>query len=169
MLIVKAIFNVTPWGSVHAVIYTFLQTPLQNLGGSIWALLLAMFVVHLLWLFGIHGMLVVLSVMMPIWISLDLQNLEAYQAGEPLPNIVGLAFVMVYILLGGSGATLGLNLLMLFRAKSQRFKTLGKLAIPAGICGINEPILFGTPIILNPIMAIPSSCHHFSVRSWLIS
>ena len=155
MLIVKAIFNVTPWGSVHAVIYTFLQTPLQNLGGSIWALLLAMFVVHLLWLFGIHGMLVVLSVMMPIWISLDLQNLEAYQAGEPLPNIVGLAFVMVYILLGGSGATLGLNLLMLFRAKSQRFKTLGKLAIPAGICGINEPIMFGTPIILNPIMAIP--------------
>lgn len=155
MLIVKAIFNLTPWGSVHQVIYTFLQAPLQNLGGSFWALLLSVFVVHLLWLFGIHGMLVVLSVMMPIWISLDLQNLEAYQAGEPLPNIVGLAFIMVYVLLGGSGATLGLNLLMLFRAKSQRFKTLGKLAIPAGLCGINEPIMFGTPIILNPIMAIP--------------
>lgn len=153
-LIIKALFDLTAFGSVHALIYHYVQTPLQSLGGSFGALLLCVFVVHFLWLFGIHGMLVVLSVMMPIWMSLDLENLTAYQNGDPLPNIVGLAFIMTYVLLGGSGATLGLNMLML-RAKSKRFKTLGGLAFPAGICGINEPIIFGTPIILNPLMAIP--------------
>jgi len=155
VLVIKFIFDITPFGSLHQFIYTFVQTPLQGLGGSIWSFLLVILFAHLLWLFGIHGMLVVLSVMMPIWLSLDLQNLKAYNAGEPLPNIIGFVFLMCYTLIGGSGATLGLNLLMLLKAKSKRFKALGKLAIAAGICGINEPIIFGTPIILNPIMAIP--------------
>lgn len=155
VLVIKLIFDNTAYGSIHKVIYTFIQTPLQGLGGTIWAFILVMFVAHLLWLVGLHGMLVAISVMMPIWMALDLKNLEAFNAGLPMQNVPGFAFLMCYTLLGGSGATLGLNLLMLFKAKSQRFKTLGKLAIAAGICGINEPIIFGTPIILNPLMAIP--------------
>jgi len=153
-LIIDAIFSATSFGSIHGLIYHYVQIPLQSLGDSPWALILCVFVVHFLWLFGVHGMLVVLSVMMPIWLSMDLENLAAFQSGQPGPNIVGMAFIMTYVLLGGSGATLGLNLLML-KAKSKRFKTLGGLSLPAGICGINEPIIFGTPIILNPIMAIP--------------
>lgn len=155
VLVIKFIFDNTAYGSIHKVIYTFIQTPLEGLGGTIWAFILVMFVAHLLWLVGLHGMLVAISVMMPIWMALDLKNLEAFNAGLPMQNVPGFAFLMCYTLLGGSGATLGLNLLMLFKAKSQRFKTLGKLAIAAGICGINEPIIFGTPIILNPLMAIP--------------
>jgi PTS system cellobiose-specific IIC component len=62
----------------------------------------------------------------------------------------------VYVLLlGGSGCTLGLNLLYAFRAKSQRFKLLGRMALPAAICSINEPLQFGTPMILNPLMLLP--------------
>ncbi|MCF6097598.1 PTS transporter subunit EIIC [Thermovorax subterraneus] len=155
VLVIKLIFDNTAYGSIHKVIYTFIQTPLQGLGGTIWAFILVMFVAHLLWLVGLHGMLVAISVMMPIWMALDLKNLEAFNAGLSMQNVPGFAFLMCYTLLGGSGATLGLNLLMMFKAKSQRFKTLGKLAIAAGICGINEPIIFGTPIILNPLMAIP--------------
>ncbi|SHM71949.1 PTS system, cellobiose-specific IIC component [Caldanaerovirga acetigignens] len=155
VLAIKVIFENTSYGSIHSFIYSFIQTPLQGLGGTIWAFVLVMFVAHLLWLVGLHGMLVAISVMMPIWMALDLKNLEAFNAGLPMQNIPGFAFLMCYTLLGGSGATLGLNLLMLFKAKSQRYKTLGKLAIAAGICGINEPIIFGTPVILNPLMAIP--------------
>lgn len=54
----------------------------------------------------------------------------------------------------GTGNTIGLNILML-RAKSKRYKTLGKLALPASLCGVNEPLIFGTPIVLNPMLAIP--------------
>jgi PTS system cellobiose-specific IIC component len=132
-----------------------LQVPLQGLGGTLGALVIFMLVAHLLWVFGIHGMMVTLSLMLPIYIPLDNANLVAYGTGQPLPNIIGFAFVIVYILIGGSGATLGLNILMAFRAKSQRYRILGRLALPGGVCGINEPIIFGTPVVLNPILAIP--------------
>ena len=57
--------------------------------------------------------------------------------------------------LGGAGGTAGLCVLMFFLAKSQRYKTLGKLALPIGLCGINEPITFGVPMVMNTIMLIP--------------
>ncbi len=154
-ILVKALFQATSYGSLHQLIYSSLQVPLQGLGGTLGALIIFMLVAHLLWVFGIHGMLVTFSLMMPLYVPLDNANLVAYGAGQPLPNIIGLAFVVAYILIGGSGATLGINILMAFRAKSQRYKILGRLALPGGVCGINEPIIFGTPVVLNPILAIP--------------
>jgi cellobiose PTS system EIIC component len=154
-IIVSAIFANTPFQSIHGFIYKFLQLPLEGLGGTLGALLIVMLVAHILWLFGIHGMMVTLSIMMPIYMALDMANLQAYNAGEPLPNIIGMAFIMTYVLVGGSGTTMGLNLWMSFRGKSKRYKTLGNIALPGGICGINEPIIFGTPVIMNPRLAIP--------------
>lgn len=58
-------------------------------------------------------------------------------------------------MLGGAGCTFALNLLMLARAKSQHLKTLGKIAMPTSFFEINEPLIFGTPMILNPILAVP--------------
>ncbi len=154
-LVVATIFANTSFGSVHALIYKFVQTPLTGLGGTFGAMLIVVLVAHVLWLFGIHGTMVVFSIMMPIYMSLDMANLTAYNAGEPLPNILGSAFLMTYILVGGSGATLGMNIYMSFKAKSKRYKTLGNLSLPGSVCGINEPIIFGTPCILNPKLAIP--------------
>jgi len=153
-LVINEIFKATSFGSMHQFIYTFVQTPLEGLGGSLLASIIAMFASHFLWVFGIHGMMVVFSVMMPIWLSLDMANLSAYQAGLPLPNVLGGYGMLEYVTIGGSGATLGLNILML-RAKSKRYRMLGRLAIPAGICCINEPIIFGTPVVLNPTLVIP--------------
>lgn len=153
-VLLAALFAHTPMGSLHQLVYGFIQVPLQGLGGSLGAMLVAVFVMHLLWILGIHGIMAILSIMMPIWLPLDIANLNAYGAGQPLPNIVGFAFLYCYVLLGGSGATLGFNLLML-KAKSKRFKVLGRMSILSGICGINEPVIFGTPVVLNPILAIP--------------
>ncbi|WP_202127726.1 PTS transporter subunit EIIC [Clostridium sp. C8-1-8] len=150
-IVIAGIFSNTTYGSVHQFIYAFLQTPLQHLGGNIGALIAVAIISQLLWVFGIHGTMVAFSVMMPIWSALDAAQLSAYSSGKPLPNIVGLSFFMVYTF---GGTALGLNILML-KAKSQRFKTLGKLAIVPGIFGITEPIIFGTPLILNPVFAIP--------------
>lgn len=57
--------------------------------------------------------------------------------------------------LGGSGDTIGLVILMFFKAKSEQYKSFGKLTLPCGIFSVNEPVIFGLPVILNPIMLIP--------------
>jgi len=82
-----------------------------------------------------------------------MENMAAFQAGQTPPNMIVLGTLFL-VVVGGSGATLGLVMAMM-RAKSARYRTLGKLAIVPGICGINEPIIFGTPMVLNPRFLIP--------------
>lgn len=154
-MITNTAFVNTNFGSLHGLIYKFVQTPLEGLGGTFGALLLVMTLAHVLWLFGIHGTMVVFSIMSPIYTSLNLQNLEAFSNGEPLPNIICSAFLMTYVIFSGSGSTMGLNLYMSFKAKSKRYKTLGALALPGSCCGINEPLIFGTPCVMNVKLAIP--------------
>ena len=108
-----------------------------------------------IWCFGIHGSSIVSSVMNPIWYALSAQNIDALAAGLAMPNIVNHNFIAFFVEVGGCGATLSLALLCLFRAKSERYKALGKLEIGASVFYINEPILFGFPIVLNPTMMIP--------------
>lgn len=154
-MIVRYLFGLTSFKSIHNVIFTLIQTPVTSLGNSLWALLIITLLSRLLWMIGIHGMLVLMPVLLTVFMPLDLQNLEAFTKGEPLPNIVGLAFWILCTSIGGGGATLGLNLLMTFRAKSKQYKTLGKLALPSGIFGINEPLVYGVPIVFNAVYALP--------------
>ncbi|MBE0336732.1 PTS sugar transporter subunit IIC [Paenibacillus sp. 28ISP30-2] len=152
-LCINGLFNVTSYGNIHNFVYHLLQTPLQNLGGTYWAFILTIGLLsQILWVVGIHGGMVCLSVMMPIFMALDLQNLSAYSAGQPLPNIVGMNFMLVYGI--GAGCSIGLAILLVV-AKSERYKALSKIAFPSAIFGISEPTIFGAPIILNPVLAIP--------------
>lgn len=155
-LLIATVCKMTPFGSLSQIIYSCIQTPLEGLGGTFGALLIMDIAIGILWFFGIHGTFIIwLGIMMPIYLSLDMQNLAAYQAGQPLPNIIGREFFMCFVIFSGTGATIGLNLLMLFKAKSKQYKILGKLALPTSIFGINEPLAFGVPIVLNPIMLLP--------------
>ncbi|SDC31503.1 PTS system, cellobiose-specific IIC component [Pelagirhabdus alkalitolerans] len=153
--IISFLFTFTPFGNMHEFVYSFIQAPMQNLGGGFWSLIAFTLVVHGLWLLGIHGMLVVLPIYLSIWMPLGVENLDALAAGEELPNIVNTGFAHVFMMLGGSGATLGLAIIMAFLARSKRYKTLGKIALPGSFFGINEPLLFGLPIVLNPYLAVP--------------
>ena len=107
------------------------------------------------WCFGIHGSSVVGSVTRPIWLVLLEQNSNALAAGVPIPNIAPEAFYQWFIFIGGSGTTIGLAILLLFKSKSQYGKTLGKVAFVPALFNINEPMIFGCPIILNPVLLIP--------------
>lgn len=149
--IISAIFDKTPFGNIHQFIYGIIQLPLQNIGGSFAAMLLVALIGQILWLLGIHGTLVTFSVVLPIWQALDIAQLSAYSSGQPLPNILGFAFFGVCTF---TGSILGLAILML-KAKSKRYKTLGKLSIVPAIFGITEPLIFGVPVIMNPVFAIP--------------
>lgn len=152
---VAGLFMLTKYGNVQDFIYGVLQLPLQKLAGNFPSMIVFVIVIHLLWFFGIHGVLVCLGMLMAVLLPLDLQNLAAFQAGHVLPNQVGLAFLLNYTLIGGSGATLGLCILMMLKSKSKQLNIIGKMAFVPGICGINEPILFGVPLILNFRTLIP--------------
>lgn len=150
-IVISAIFDRTQFGNIHQFIYGMLQVPLQNIGGSFGAMILVSLIGQVLWVFGIHGSMVVLSIMMPIWMALDVAQLSAYSAGQSLPNILGMTFFNIFTF---GGTVLGLAILML-KAKSERYKVLGKLSIVPALFGITEPLIFGTPLVLNPVFAIP--------------
>lgn len=145
---------------IHSIIYTLVQAPMEALlGNNIGSFLFAIFIAQLLWFFGIHGVTaVILPIFYPLWTSLTAENLTALNAGistYDLPNIINRSFFSVYGIAGGSGMTLGICIYMVFRAKSKQYKTLGKLAVWSNICGINEPLIFGMPLVLNPYMLLP--------------
>lgn len=102
---------------------------------------------------GIHGSSAV-AWMTPIATAAAQENLAAYTAGEPLPNIIAGAFENC-ILIGGIGATLGACIVMLVFAKSKRYKQVSRIAIVPQIFNIGEPFLFGVPVMLNPLLFIP--------------
>ena len=154
-IIIKASFLTTTYEHIHNFVFSIVQTPLLKLGNNIFSLIISEIIGQLLWFFGLQGNDIIGSVMSPIWMIQTTANLEAFTAGLPLPNIITGIFRNVYMLIGGSGNTLPLTLSMVLFCKSKQLKTLGLLALPASIFNINEPIIFGLPIVLNAIMFIP--------------
>lgn len=155
-LIVNAIMTGVFHANLHDVIYEVIQKPLTGLGSSLPATLLALFLVQFLWFFGLHGQIIVNSVMDPIWNTLMLDNLEAYKAGNPLPHIISKPFMETFTVgLGGSGMTLAVVILMAFVLKKKQYRDVGRLALAPGIFNVNEPAIFGLPIVLNATILIP--------------
>lgn len=151
---VKIAFSQTSVETLPNLIKLIIQTPLRALGSSWIALVIIMAVVGILWFFGIHGHLVALSVMTPVYLQMDLENLNAYQAGKALPNIIGYSFIYVY----GAGAVVLFGLVFwLWRARSERYRVLSRLAAVPMLMGIGEPLAFGVPFVLNFTLLIPSA------------
>lgn len=154
-IIIKVLFESTHFGTPGKFISVMLQEPLLYLGNSIFSQLIAEMMISLFWFFGIHGDSIVTSVMGPIWQTLSAQNLAQTQAGLAATNIITQQFRDVYLIAGGTGFTGALLISIFMVAKSTRLKQLSKLAAPAAVFNINEPIIFGLPIVLNPLMLIP--------------
>lgn len=132
-----------------------LVAPLISATDTLPSVLLIVFLITLFWCFGIHGVSIVGTLARPLWLVLLEQNATADAAGQALPAIAAEPFYQWFIWIGGSGCTIGLAILLAFRAKSKYAKTLGKTAILPAIFNINEPIIFGTPIVMNPTLMIP--------------
>lgn len=156
-VVITIIVKMTPFGNLHDVIYTLIGKPLTGIGTSLPATLLIYSLCGLCWFFGVHG-IAVISVVMPIWMAADAENLAAYTAGvanSELPNIITYGWTNLVSCIGGAGATLGLMIWLFWRSRSEQYKTLGKLAIVPGIFNINEPLVFGMPCVLNTTLFIP--------------
>jgi len=140
---------------VFTIVFKFLQLPLMNLGDTLGAMITAYIFLHLFWFFGVNGGSVVGAVYNPILQTLTAENLEFFKTGVGQGHIISQQFQDLFATFGGCGSTLSLLIAMIFFCKSKRIKELGKLALVPGIFGINEPIVFGLPIVLNPTMLIP--------------
>ena len=132
-----------------------LQAPLVNVTATLPGMIINVLLQNLVFFFGIHPAGVTNPIFdTPLTIALT-QNTEAIAAGEAAKNICNLAFRDVYTTLGGSGATLGLLIVILLFAKRKELKEIGKISAPVSIFNINEPILFGVPIVYNFVLLIP--------------
>lgn len=134
-------------------IFTMIEVPfgfVTNIANSWLGVVVIFFFIHLLWLVGIHGTNTIIPMLQPILLGNLALNA---QEGQIVP-FAG-AFAKTFVEIGGSGATLGAVIIITFFAKSQQLKSLGKAAIIPSIFNINEPVIFGLPIIYNPYLAIP--------------
>ena len=144
----------TSYGTIHDFVYKVLALPLRALGTSYIGSILTVFAISILWSVGINSGSMVNGFVRPFWLENQAENIAALQAGQPLPHVITEQFFDM-IFMGGAGATLSLLLAIVIFAKSKHIKSVGAIGIVPGIFNINEPVLFGLPIILNPIMLIP--------------
>ena len=136
-----------------------LLMPLKDVlaGNSLFGGLLTVFLICFFWVLGIHGPAIMGPVIRPFWDISIAENMEVFQStgnAHELPNIFTEQFLQWFVWIGGAGTTLALVVLFLF-SKSNYLKQLGRLSILPGIFNINEPVIFGAPIVMNPILGIP--------------
>jgi PTS system cellobiose-specific IIC component len=127
--------------------------PLGDLGDSLTALLIITLVETLLWTIGIHGPALLAPVVLPVYINLQVQNTEAFAHNQPLPHIVTVS-MFLFVFPGGAGGTFSLVLLLL-RSKVKRIRTVALATLLPSFANANEPLMFGLPLVLNPILGVP--------------
>ena len=149
----------TKGGTFIEMIYGVLQVPLQGLTGSLYGAIGIAFFISFLWWFGVHGQSVVNGVVTALLLSNLDANKTLLAAGKLSvgkgAHIVTQQFLDSFLILSGSGITFGLVVAMLFAAKSKQYKALGKVAAFPAIFNVNEPVVFGFPIVMNPVMFLP--------------
>lgn len=138
--------------SLNTDLFQIIQVPfgfVTKIAGTLPGVLVIHLLIHALWVVGIHGATIISSLVSPI----VLQNMQANAQGASIP-FAG-EFYNAFSYPGGSGATLGLVVMCIFLARSEQLKAIGKSAIVPGLFNINEPVIFGMPVVYNPILAIP--------------
>ncbi|WP_155591724.1 PTS sugar transporter subunit IIC [Lysinibacillus cavernae] len=136
--------------------YTAIQEPFMGLTNTWLAALILAFIPTFLWTLGVHGANIIEPFMQTINLPAINENVAAISAGKVAPYIVNKPFFDAFINMGGSGTTIALIIaIFIFARKNKQYNTVGKLSAAPGIFNINEPLLFGLPIVLNPVLFVP--------------
>jgi len=145
------------YASLIQLIATVVIKPLLTVGTGLPAIIVVILLEQILWFLGLHGFNIVWGIVSAFWLPLFLQNVAKFAETKSFADISIAPNTMtnVYAMIGGSGATFGLIIAMLiFAKKGEKEREVAKLALVPGCFGINEPVIFGLPIVLNPIMFI---------------
>lgn len=149
------LFNTFTGNYLNVWIYNIIQLPLQALANTTGGILVLALVNQLFWFLGIHGGMVIEGVRGPLSAAGLAENISAVQAGGVATNILTRGFWTSFVVVGGGGITLSLLIAIFIFSKREDHKSIAKFSLIPGICGINEPVIFGLPLVLNPIFAIP--------------
>ncbi len=140
---------------INEWIYTIMQAPLEAVFKSPVGVVGIVVISQLFWLLGIHGGLIVSPVRNPMFMAAIAANTAALEAGATPDSPFTMGFWNCFVTPGGAGMTFCLIIAVLLFSKRDDEKAIAKLGLVPGICGISEPIVFGMPLVLNPIYAIP--------------
>ncbi|MGL4391190.1 MAG: PTS sugar transporter subunit IIC [Carnobacterium maltaromaticum] len=151
--------EVLNYESVNALIKSIILAPLESVGVGLAAMIIVMVIMQLLWFFGLHGFSIIWGVVGMLWIPFFLKQIEEFKVtgdlvafAQPAPNVIS----FIYGMIGGSGCTLGLIIaLLIIGKKGSAERNIAKISLVPGLFNINEPIIFGVPIVLNPTVLIP--------------
>lgn len=145
------------WGvTVPDIITAVISKPLSRFVLSSPGLIFLQFISDLLWVFGIHGAPILSPIRTAPMLEALTENIAASGAGNSIPNIVTEPFMNMYGLIGGGGCVLALIIAIFIVSKRQDHKTVAKLGLVPSLFNISEPIMFGLPVVMNPIFMIPA-------------
>ena len=159
---ITSLFGLTMFDVISTI-----MKPIEKIMTGLPGYLVVVLIMQLLWWFGIHGPNVMSAVTTPFMTKMMATNLELYQAGEGVTasgvfytagskySIIANPFASGWFGPTGSGITMGLIIAIMLFSKRDDFKAIAKLAIPCGLFNINEPIIFGIPMVINAMLAVP--------------
>jgi len=141
--------------SVLALITHWIQEPLRGVGTGLWGAVLIYSIGNFLFTLGIHQAIINSTLLLPLaFINME-ANMMAFDAGQEIPYIITNAFIPTFGMIGGTGSTISLIIATLIFGKLKSTKSVAKLATAPGLFNINEPVIFGYPIVFNLPMMIP--------------
>lgn len=159
-MIVFVLANKFGGASLTQVIFNVLQTPLQNVSDTLAGGIFMTFLMGILFWAGIHGPNIVMGIMGPILTANGMANTAILASGEALvvgenAKIMTIQLIDIFAKFGGQGITIGLIIAALMVSKSSRIKEISKVSLVPSLFNINEPVIYGLPIVFNAVMLIP--------------
>lgn len=151
---IPALIGVT----IHEAVHNLIRMPFDLISDGLGRGMMYIMSLHSLWFFGIHGANVLDPITHDIYGAAMAANEAALAAGLPLPHVMTKTFMDIFVFMGGSGTSLSLAVALILFGKTPANRKLGGIGIVPGLFNINEVLLFGLPIILNPLMLIPFIC-----------
>lgn len=141
--------------NIHEAVFTAFQSPLAGIANTMGSAIFIVFLNQLLWFFGLHGSNILEPVMQTLYLPAIEANMAAFQAGLEVPHIVTKQFFDAFVHMGGSGTTIALIIAIFIASRRKHLKSLANLSLGPGLFNINETVIFGMPIVLNPVFIIP--------------
>lgn len=142
---------------INAFIMSIFNPIADLMGNNMFGALLPMIFIHLLWAAGVHGMNIIGCIVRPMWLMMLDANMAAMADGTPLtqlPYVAPEQFYQWFVTMGGAGVTLVL-VFLLFTCRAKYLRDMAKLTFVPGLFNINEPLIFGMPLMMNPVFTIP--------------